>query len=134
MPETAAWRVDRVEFVRPTDDGGHLLISMKQDSGAELVVALSAEQILPLVHFLAVGVEQIREARNTQDNKRKLIPVTSFVTGVDLMSNEMMLSLMLDAGGRLDFLLREPVPLQLLQQLQTRADEPEPDSSKKLPN
>lgn len=100
-----------------TTDGAHLLLTLIQGDGSELILAIPRSEILKLAQVAAVSHAQSSKILNVDPNHKPVFRVTWWELGFDKTTNSVVLTLTFD-GGKLSFQLWGNMPKAILETLQ----------------
>ena len=105
MAEIEAVAVERIVGSQITDDGTCLLIKIALGTGQETVLAFPRDQLMPLVQMAALGRVQSDKILRVSPDDKEALEVRWWELGQVPQTDQGYLSLTIDPGGRLDFIL-----------------------------
>ncbi len=118
MSDTAAVLIARIDAGRVTDDGGTLLVKARLADGQGIVLAVPADQLIALVDLAAMGHTQCKRLAGVSEDQREAYTTRWWELARDESTGSVILSLTFGSGGRLDFLLSDMMPAQMLETLE----------------
>jgi hypothetical protein len=124
MTEVAPKPIGEILGGMATDDGSHVLIQTRQTSGDKTVIAIRAEQLVPLIDMLASAYMRCRQINNVPLSQRYAYRTTWWELSFTPATGLTILSLTFGSGGRLDFTLPGPMPAQILETLRNFLEPP----------
>jgi hypothetical protein len=113
MTQEAAVLVTKVEGAKVTRDGFYMLLKLSVLGNPPTVMAFPYDQLFGLADMAALAIAESAKARKANPYERSPYTVSWWELSRHAMTGQAILSLTFGAGGRLDFLLPDPMPLYM---------------------
>jgi hypothetical protein len=120
--EIAAFAVTKVLGTKISGDRKHLLVHVGQSPGEPVWLSFPIEQASNLAAAGGAGIAAITP-NVMNDGKKPYFEVSWWELGKEVASGAMVLSLTFEAGAKLHFRLRPPMPQAILETLQATLQE-----------
>ncbi len=124
MQEIAAIPISKILGGMPSDDGKYLLLKTATPDNGDIVLAFPGDELPGLVQLAALGRTQGLKIQGVASEHREVHNTTWWELSKDPQTGLVILSLTLQAGGRLDFALPGLMPRQMHETLGVLLDQP----------
>ena len=100
----------KIEGSTVTDDGHVFVLRLAMADGTENLIAFPRDQVPNLAELAALGIAQSDKILKVAPEAKGAFTVSWWTLGRDQKTGQVVLSLTFGAGGRLGFLLPNPMP------------------------
>src|SRR4051812_13655337 len=102
-------RIKIVAGAKVSDDGSHMLLKLQPASQHETVLAIPINEAARLIDLVAYALTRSTELARHRRNKRRLFRALACTVGKEPLSDDVVLSIKLPAGGILSFRLQPSI-------------------------
>lgn len=102
-------RIKIVAGAKVSDDGSHMLLKLQPASQHETILAIPINEAARLIDLVAYALTRSTELARNRRNKRRLFRALSCTVGKEPLSDDIVLSIKLPAGGILSFRLQPSI-------------------------